>query len=281
MKKPRALLARMPSSHRPNPLMAFVFLLFFAAYASANPALRLFFIDGVDRKDGMSAVLNTESKTFGIAGDMVLLKDCEGNQPCISSDYMDFYPQPPGAERWTAAGHDYVWKESKLMQVGARHALVDVIVSQQRTESFEFYYERSTGLLGWTMTYRTTEGRLDKDVYLVDHFPADSLAVGLPQKAEGMKVIRIYRPNFYSGAIASWIKIVAVPMDSGPPEYFYLLNGSQDQRIPSLQQICDFTVVAGTVNEAAGDEMLQKDRPAKIVKGFRCKFEPITEGRSK
>lgn len=222
----------------------------------------------------MSAALNTESKSFGIAGDMVLLKDCERDEPCISSDYMDFYPQPPGAERWTAAGHDYVWKESKLMKVGARQALVDVIVSQQRSENFEFYYERNTGLLGWTMAYRTTEGRLDKDVYLVDRLPADSLAVGLPQKAEGMKVIRMYRPNFYSGVIASWIKIIAVPTEDGPPENFYLLNGSEHQPVPSLQQVCDFTVVAGTVNEAAGDEMLQKEQPAKIVKGFRCKFRP-------
>lgn len=136
--------------------------------ASGIPT-RVYFPGGVDRRDGMSAVVDFNSRRIGVAGDMVILNKCRESDPkyCFSSDYMSF-SEPAGNEKtWTTAGSRFTLKEKKGVRIGRTNVCVDVILSEQKTGSFMFYFNRDIGLVGWKLNYIDIDGQKASDEYLL------------------------------------------------------------------------------------------------------------------
>jgi hypothetical protein len=138
-------------------LLVLIALLTAAGGSSAGMLEHLYFLDGVDRGDGMSARLSTDDMTLRITSDGMWLADCKDETLalCFSSPYMAFAYPKGACARWHAAGFEF----ERLGQIEQRPGVsISVIRSVQKAGAFIFFFNQQDGLVGWEFSYESPTG---------------------------------------------------------------------------------------------------------------------------
>lgn len=141
-----------------------------SAFAEHGPQTSVFYPDGVNRHDGMSAVIDFEGERLSVAGDMFELKRCPEIEPgyCFYSDYMSFSAPPKNERNWTAADIRYSLGAATVKRIGEKVVCAETILSKQKTGTFEFYFNRGIGLIGWRIEYTSIDGQATSEEYALD-----------------------------------------------------------------------------------------------------------------
>ncbi len=140
--------------------------------AAEGDAGGLYFLDGIDRQDGMSASIDLAARVMRVAGDGFRLRECHGDAPskdCISSDYFVLWLDEALPEHWSGQGIDYALARSCSMSSPHGPVRVSVIDSVQKHGRFAFYLGPGRELLGWTLEHAT-----GTDLYLKRNLQLDA-----------------------------------------------------------------------------------------------------------
>ena len=140
--------------------------------ASARDASSLqYYLNGVDRQDGMDARIGLGDGHVRIASDRFSARKCSvvGDGLCFSSGYMTFSSAPSAdASIWSKDGVSFRDAGRCIAKSGQTSILAQKIVSKQSYGEFEFYYERAgRRLVGWTLRYLDQDGRQVADVWML------------------------------------------------------------------------------------------------------------------
>lgn len=158
----------MLSMHRlvATALIAFAPLVF----AGHSSQTSVFYPEGVNRHDGMGAVLDFGNRRLSVAGDMFELNKCMETEPqyCFSSDYMNFSAPPKGKKSWVVADVRYLLAGQTVKRIKGKELCVDSISSEQKTGRFSFYFNQGVGLIGWRIEYTTLGGEKASEEYWLD-----------------------------------------------------------------------------------------------------------------
>jgi hypothetical protein len=136
----------------------------------------LFYLDGVNRQDGMSVNIDAERGFIRLSSDRLLLQQCAPpvGRVCFMSEYMVFSSglSDRGAE-WIVNG--VTFKDADSCQIASPRGSVVArrILSRQDYGSFAFYFsEIDHLLLGWSLTY------VDEEKEQVDTWMMEGLSGG-------------------------------------------------------------------------------------------------------
>ena len=129
---------------------------------SMGPGIeRLYFIDGVDRHDGMSASISTQRGSVRVASDLMRLSDCrvEGLSVCFTSAYMTFATPAGNATHWRAEGFDF--QTVRRTRIAQSKGGIEIIQSAQPHGNFVFFVSAQHGLVGWRLSSNAPSGPRD------------------------------------------------------------------------------------------------------------------------
>lgn len=143
----------------------------FAGGPATAPASRLYFLDGVDRGDGMTTDLAPDAGFLRVTSDRFDAGACADSEAalCFQSDYMVFStPRPAGAKSWKSDGHAFADAGQCAVKAGRSRIPVRRIMSDQHYGRFEFYYDAAGNrLLGWSLSYKDEDGHPARDVWML------------------------------------------------------------------------------------------------------------------
>lgn len=122
---------------------------------------RLYFIDGIDRHDGMSASISTERGSVRVASDLMQLSDCRAEElsVCFTSTYMTFAIPSENATHWRAKGFDFQTTGGTRIAQGKGE--IEIIRSAQTHGTFVFFFSAQHGLVGWRLSSNAPSGPRD------------------------------------------------------------------------------------------------------------------------
>jgi len=116
----------------------------------------MYYLDGVDRKDGMSASIDLTTKSMRVAGDGFLLRPCgeqDSSSRCIVSSYFVFVISDTPNREWAEQGATFSLTGTCSLPLGHGDFQVSVVSSSQKHGTFRFYVGPDEQLLGWTLTH--------------------------------------------------------------------------------------------------------------------------------
>jgi len=131
-------------------------------------ALDVYYVNGVNKRDGMTAMIDFGRQFLVMSSDSFVLDDCGALEPsrnCINSKYFTLYHDPAVD---SSVGRKWVYGSARFNVV--RECVFDTpagnvkgfdIESSQHYGTFNFYVSSSQDLLGWRLNY----GKGD-DLYL-------------------------------------------------------------------------------------------------------------------
>lgn len=113
----------------------------------------MYYLDGIDRSDGMSAQLSEKNESLRIASEGFTAKSCvsDSTPVCFANSYMVFSYPGTDAETWRSDEYEF----ARIGIVIYRNDRIAVIRSVQRCRTFYFYFNRQSGLIGWDLLYRS------------------------------------------------------------------------------------------------------------------------------
>jgi hypothetical protein len=160
----------MDSQLRLNFIAALMMIAALSPAEAAGLGSSLYFLNGVDRHDGMSTDIDLDAGHLRIISDRFDATSCATTSVslCFETDYMKFSAPPSGsAETWRLGGSDFVAAGLCLARSRGTRIAVSRIVSNQRHGRFEFYFDSSKNqLLGWRSDYTDVDGRLVHDLWM-------------------------------------------------------------------------------------------------------------------
>lgn len=125
------------------------------ASASDRPPRRLYFVDGTNRNDGRSVLIDFDTRTLIPGCEPQYLRKCDGQAPspsCLVSGYFAFYMPPDAGPRWQAMGASF--ERGPSCRVGTPSGTVSMtaILSKQRYGDVTFYVDEGGDVAGWAFT---------------------------------------------------------------------------------------------------------------------------------
>lgn len=147
-------------------LVSVLFLLACSALGGARESVgSIYFIDGIDANDGMSAHINQLRGTIRVAGTLMQLKDCanrfESNW-CLESDYFIFGLPKRDVSSWRIDDASFErGSQCWLLVPDGQRLGVLATTSQQKYGAFTFYTSLSgRTLFGWRLDDLNGSGEL-------------------------------------------------------------------------------------------------------------------------
>lgn len=144
---------------RPVALIALLLVLIGAgcrSVAAESEQGDVYYLDGFDRQDGMSASIDFTGRTLRVASDVLLLRPCGGQAPsirCIDSDYFVLVPGNARNATWTAQGATFHASGTCSLSSLQAERPVSIVSSDQEHGEFRFYVGAGDELLGWTLRH--------------------------------------------------------------------------------------------------------------------------------
>jgi len=131
-----------------------------------------YFLNGVDRQDGMSATISHQHAYLRVAGEALPLTSCvDLHYPaCFSSSYMVFSYPDDTRNTWRVNGIEFTKiGVGPVFDMGVNER-VEIIESIQSYGTFSFYYSKGSGLVGWDLLYKTQDGGMERSRYFRNRF---------------------------------------------------------------------------------------------------------------
>lgn len=115
----------------------------------------MYYLNGVNRHDGMSASIDLANKTMRVAGDGFVLRPCDAQDltnRCISSDYFVLVLGPTEGS-WAAQGETFTMGGTCSLSSARGDWQVSIVRSVQKYGAFRFYIGGADELIGWTLNH--------------------------------------------------------------------------------------------------------------------------------
>lgn len=121
----------------------------------------MYYLNGMNSGDGMSARISFEDDTIRVAGQVFGLNSCEDGAPpsrqCIKSEYFVFGYKSSLLRHWLFDGFVFDLSRNCLFADGGVHVWTFGVDSYQRYGKFTFFIKPDGDLVGWKLTHEEGE----------------------------------------------------------------------------------------------------------------------------
>lgn len=147
--------------HRLQVILIYSSILFMFGCGASNSGIykrEMYYLNGIDSRDGMSANINLKDNVIRISGEVFDLKKCGDMIPssqCIKSNYFVFGYDGSLINDWIFDNIEFnISKRCALSGVDEINSWVLVIDSNQSYGEFQFYIKPNGEMIGWRLAHQ-------------------------------------------------------------------------------------------------------------------------------